>query len=217
MHFFFFCSPFSFVVALKKGGRLELDFGEALNKGVFRQKYIYALNFSLESPKKLHERSVPAGSRLFQLFRLKRPIFSRNLSKLPEIWTEIFLRGISFRILPNLARYGRNGTELTTPMYGPNQSLDRNAFWGELSFVEGRWNRPWVIGRILILFIFLQKRSCHITADERFSYSIRQYELLHLPLGGKRYTWSRCQEDLILRMDCFFISLSWAELFRDCI
>lgn len=35
---------------------------------------------------------------------------------------------------------------VATPVYAPNRFLDRNSLCGELSYVAGRWYRPWVIG-----------------------------------------------------------------------
>lgn len=46
-----------------------------------------------------------------------------------------------------LVKDARNNVEwVATSVYSPCQSSDRSTFWGELTFIAGRWHRPWVIG-----------------------------------------------------------------------
>lgn len=88
-----------------------------------------------------------------------------------------------------------NSIWVATSVYGPNQSMYRSAFSGELSTVAERWHCPWVLGGDfnVIRFSLERKGGCPIFADVRaFSDWIRHQELVDLPLDGARYTWTNC-------------------------
>lgn len=90
-----------------------------------------------------------------------------------------------------LVRDLRKGVEkVATCVYGPCSSSGRIAFWGELNFVVGKWNRPWVVGGDcnVIRFSNKKKGGCSISpAMQDFSYWIHSQELTDLPLGGAKY------------------------------
>lgn len=109
---------------------------------------------------------------------------------------------------------------VATSVCGPNQSSDRSAFWAELSSIAGRWQHSWVIGGDFNIIRFSsEKGGCRVSADMMSFFDwIRQYEMIDLPLGGARYTWTSCEDNPVMsRLDRFLISLRWAELYPDCI
>lgn len=87
---------------------------------------------------------------------------------------------------------------VTTSVYGPNQSSNRSVFWAELSSVAGRCNRLWVIGGAIMLLDFRQKRrvSCFCRYEGIFDW-IRHHEMIDLPIGGTRYTWTNCHGPIV--------------------
>lgn len=51
-----------------------------------------------------------------------------------------------------------------------------------------------------------------------FSEWIRQYDMVDLPMGGARYTWTKKQMDLVMCVPNRFLDLlDWVDLFPDCL
>lgn len=108
---------------------------------------------------------------------------------------------------------------VATSIYGPVSSSDLGEFCSKLNTVAGKWNRPWVVGGDFNVIRFSNERKvgCPISnAMWGFSDWIRHRELVDLPLGGAKYTWSNLQTDLAMNcLDQFLVSADWMDLFRD--
>lgn len=82
-------------------------------------------------------------------------------------------------------------------------------FREEMTTTMGEWDIPWFLGGYFNTIQYLEEREgCRVisSAMEEFSKFINDHVLIHLPLTGASFTWSRS------RLDKFLVSTTWEEM-----
>lgn len=104
-----------------------------------------------------------------------------------------------------------------TSVYGPTDSSQRGLLWTDLNRVAQKWVKPYMVRGDFNVTYFADesnKEGPATSAVRDFADWIQFHNLIDMPPSGYSFIWSNNQEQPILsRLDRFFISPSWLELF----
>ena len=108
-----------------------------------------------------------------------------------------------------------------TGVYGPQSDEKKLQFLQELRMVRSVCVGPWVVGGDFNL-IYRAEDKNNNNLDRammgRFQRIINDLQLVELPLLGRKFTWSNERSSpTLVRLDRFFYSRDWEDLFPDCL
>jgi hypothetical protein len=118
--------------------------------------------------------------------------------------------------------------ELATPLatswslsavYGPTATPLKPLFLEELRLLRAAFVGPWAVAGNFNLILDAADKNTPVLdrwAMGQFRRCVNELELKEAPLLGRRYTWSNARSTpTMVRLDRWFASLDWEELFPD--
>lgn len=110
-----------------------------------------------------------------------------------------------------------NKTWTITGVYGPQSDVDKVQFLHELTNLRTQSLPAWlVLGDFNLILNAQDKNNTRLNLPliNTFKATIDNLELARIELRGKKYTWCNDQQSpTMTRMDHFFASADWLELF----
>jgi exonuclease III len=122
-----------------------------------------------------------------------------------------------YHITAQLRSVRDNNVFFISSIYGPCVSHLKEEFWNELSSLRNFCTGPWMLcGDFNALRNFEDSTGTSTIVRELqdFNNTVRDLELIEIPIQSIRYTWSSMRASpTFSKLDRFFISTEWDEMF----